>query len=122
MSQIFQAATWLLCIAFLSGLFLAGIRFATDRPSPPWVAKIHGFSVVGAISLLIFAWVKFTLPSIGVYGVLILFVAAIGGLVLNLRYHWNQKPLPEWLVFVHMTLGFMGLILIALLTLGSSTL
>lgn len=81
---IFRAATWLLSVAFVSGLAMALIRFASDRQSPPWIAKLHGFAAAGALSLLIFGWVNVSLPRAGLYGTLTLLVAVVGGLFLNL--------------------------------------
>lgn len=115
---IFRAATWLLSVAFVSGLAMALIRFATDRPSPPWVAKLHGFAAAGAISLLIFGWVNVSFSRPGLYGLLTLMVAAAVGLFLNLGYHWKRKPLPEWLVFAHMCVAFIGFLLVGVATLS----
>ena len=97
---------------------MAIIRFATDRPSPPWVAKLHGFAAAGAISLLVFGWANVSFSRPGFYGLITLLVAAAAGLLLNLGYHWKQKPLPEWLVFVHMSVAFMGFLLIGVVTLS----
>ncbi len=115
---IFRAVTWLLAVAFVSGLAMALIRFATDWPSPPWVAKLHGFAAAAALSLLIFGSVNVEFPRAGLYGLLTLLVAAAGGLVLNLGYHWKQKPLPEWLVFGHMSVAFIGFLVVGVVTLS----
>ena len=97
---------------------MAFMRFATDRPSPPWVAKLHGFAAAGAISLLVFGWVNVSFPRTGVYGLLTLLVAAAAGLFLNLGYHWKRKPLPQWLVFAHMSVAFIGFLLVGVVTLS----
>ena len=97
---------------------MALIRFASDSPSPPWVAKLHGFAAAGAISLLAFGWLHLVFPLSGVYGLLILLVAAAAGLLLNLGYHWKQKPLPEWMVFAHMSVAFIGFLLVGVVTLS----
>ena len=115
---IFRAASLLLALAFTSGLAMALIRFATDRPSPPWVAKVHGFAAAGALTLLIFGWAHAALPRAGLYGLLTLLVAAAGGLVLNLGYHWRQKPLPEWLVFAHLSVAFIGFVVVGVVGLS----
>ena len=115
---IFRAATSLLSVAFVSGLAMGLIRFATDRPSPPWLAKLHGFAAAGAISLLVFGWVNASFSRPGLYGLLTLLGAAAVGLLLNLGYHWKQKPLPEWLVFVHMSVAFIGFLLVGVVTLS----
>ena len=111
---IFQMATWLLSIAFLSGLAMAGIRFASEKPNPPWLTKLHGFAAVSAISLLTFGWATVGLGRAGIYGLLILLIAAAAGIVLNLVFHWRNRPLPEWLVFAHMCAAFLGFLIIGL--------
>jgi hypothetical protein len=115
---IFRVATWLLSVAFVSGLALAFVRFASDRPSPPWVAKLHGFAAVGAVTLLVFGWTNAAFPRAGAYGLATLLVAAAGGLFLNLGYHWKHQPLPEWLVFAHMSVAFVGFLVVGAVTLS----
>ena len=97
---------------------MALIRFASDRQSPPWIAKLHGFAAAGALSLLAFGWVNVSFPRAGLYGLVTLLVAAAGGLFLNLGYHWKQKPLPEWLVFAHMSVAFIGFLVVGAVTLS----
>jgi hypothetical protein len=109
---IFRAATLLLTIAFFSGLVMAGIRFGSDRQSPPWLAKLHGFAAVAALSLLVFGWLNTTFSNTAAFGLITLLLAAAAGLLLNLGYHWKQKPLPEGLVFVHMSVAFVGFLVI----------
>ena len=108
----------MLSVAFVSGLAMAFVRFATDRSSSPLVAKLHGFAAAGAISLLLFGWINASFSRLGLYGLLTLLVAAGAGLYLSLGYHWRQKPLPEWLVFVHMSVAFIGFLLIGVAALS----
>ena len=109
---IFKAANWLLSLAFLSGLVLAGRHFVTGSRPVPWLGKLHGFAASGAISLLVFAWVNVDLGSAGSYGLLALLVAAAGGLLLTLGFRFRQKPLPDGLVFAHMCVAFVGFLII----------
>ena len=113
---IFKVATWLLSLAFLSGLVLAGRHFVTGSRPLPWLGKLHGFAVSGAISLLVFAWVNVGLGSTGSYGLLALLVAAVGGLVLTFGFRFRQKPLPDGLVFAHMCVAFVGFLIIFLVS------
>lgn len=117
---LWQAATGLLAIAFASGLVMAGYRFGSDRESPVWLAKLHGYAAVAALALLLFSAAQATLSSVGLLGVLALLLAAAGGVVLNLGYHWRHKPLPEGLVFAHMAVAFVGFILVFLRMLAGS--
>jgi hypothetical protein len=48
---------------------------------------------------------------------LVLFVAAAGGgAILNLNYHWKQRPLPKWLVLVHAGAAVAGFVLLLIAT------
>ena len=117
---MFRAATACLCLAFASGLGLAGVRFFTDRASPPWLAKLHGFAAVGALALLGLAWATAPLTSAAVFAVLALLLAAAGGVALNLGYHWRQRALPEGLVFAHMSVAFVGFLVVVMVLLSGT--
>ncbi|OYV01372.1 MAG: hypothetical protein CFE45_05120 [Burkholderiales bacterium PBB5] len=113
--MVLRSATACLGLAFASGLVMAGIRFASDRASPPWLAKLHGFAAVAGLTLLLggAAWFSGLSPST-VWALGLLGAAAASGLVLNLAYHWRQRPLPEGLLFAHMSLAFVGGLMVAL--------
>lgn len=113
---IFKVANWLLSLAFLSGLAMAGRHFVTGSRPVPWLGKLHGFAASGAISLLVFAWVNVGLGSAGSYGLLALLVAAAGGLVLTLGFRFRQQILPDGLVFAHMCVAFVGFLIIFLVS------
>ena len=117
---IFQAATWLLTLAFFSGLAMAIILFGTDKRAPFWIAKLHGYAATAAITLLIFGQLNIGLSRFGLYGLLTLLFAASGGLVLNLGFSWRQQPLPQWLVFVHMSVAFVGFLMVGLAGLSTT--
>ena len=44
--------------------------------------------------------------------VILLVIAAIGGVVMNLAYHLAGKLIPSWLLHVHIGLGAIGTLLI----------
>jgi hypothetical protein len=117
-SLIFRAATTLLAIAFATGLAMAVVRFAGDRQSPPWLPKLHGFAAVAALALLVFGWLNLPIPKAASFGLLTLLVAAMFGVALNLGYHWRQKPLPEGLVFAHMSIAFVGFLVVGMVLLS----
>lgn len=97
---------------------MALIRFASDRPSPSWMAKLHGFAAMGAVTLLIFGWATLSFPHAGLFGLLTLLAASALGLFLNLGYHWRQKPLPEGLLFIHLSIAFVGFVAVGVVTLS----
>lgn len=108
LTLIFRAASSSLAVAFFTGLAMAFIRFGSDRQSPPWLAKLHGFAATAALSLLGFGWLHAEFSRTASLALLLLLMAAAGGVVLNLAYHWKQKPLPEGLLFAHMSVAFVG--------------
>jgi hypothetical protein len=54
------------------------------------------------------------LPEAGWIGLAGLLAAVLGGLVLNLRFHWRGQPLPIWLVLLHAILAAAGLAVLAI--------
>ena len=112
MAFLLRAAGLLLALAAVSGLALAGIRFCTDRSSPPWLAKLHGFAAVAALTLLLLGWARGELPRAVSVALPLLLLAAVGGVVLNLGYHARRSALPEWLVFLHMSVAFVGFLVV----------
>ena len=117
---IFRSASILLALAFAIGLVMAGIRFGTDKSSPPWMPKLHGFAAIAALALLGFGWANLPFSRAASFGVLTTLFAAASGVVLNLGYRWKQRPLPEWLVFVHMSIAFVGFLAVGLVLLSMS--
>jgi hypothetical protein len=112
--HMLRTAIILLAVTAAGGLVAAGIRFS-GRPHPPsFVAMVHG--LLGAAGLTLTVYVAFMrgLPDAAWYGLAALVVAALGGLVLNLGYHWKNKPLPIWLVLVHAAIAAVGLAMLAL--------
>ena len=108
------AAVVLLAITGAGGLAIAAIRFG-GRPYPPgWLAMTHGLLASSGLTLLLFTAFTAGLPGWSGLGLLILLVAALGGLVLNLAFHWREKPLPMSLVVLHAAIALTGLALVAL--------
>jgi len=111
--QMLRTAIVLLALAAAGGLLAAGIRFS-GRPHPPsFVAMAHGLLAAAGLTLLLYVACTQGLPEVGWYGLGALLVAALGGLVLNLRYHWKNVALPIWLVLVHAALAVTGLVVLA---------
>jgi hypothetical protein len=112
--HMLRTAIVLLAITAAGGLLAAGIRFS-GRPHPPsFVAMLHGLLAAAGLTLILYAAYTRVLPD-GVWlGLCVLLVAALGGLVLNLGYHWKNRPLPIWLVIVHAALAAVGLVVLAL--------
>jgi hypothetical protein len=109
-----MTAAVLLAITGAGGVAIAAIRFS-GRPFPPsWLAMTHGLLASAGLTLLLFAAFTYGLPGWSGLGLVFLLVGAAGGLVLNLAYHWRERPLPISLVVVHAAIAVTGLVLIAL--------
>lgn len=109
-----RTAIVLLAITALGGLLMAGIRFS-GRPHPPsFIAMLHGLLAASGLTLVLYAAFTGGLPGGGWLGLVLLLAAVLGGLVLNLRYHWERQALPVWLVLVHAAAAAIGLVVLAL--------
>ena len=103
----------LLALTAAGGLLAAGIRFA-GRPHPPsFIAMLHGLLAAAGLTLVVYVAVVSGLPQPALIGVLLLLVAVLGGLLLNLGYHWKNLPLPIWLVLAHAAIAAVGLVVLA---------
>jgi hypothetical protein len=102
----------LLAIAALGGLTMAGMRFAgTPRP-PTALAMLHGFLAGAAVTLLLYAYFTVGLPALAGWATLLFVIAALGGVYLNLNYHWKLQPLPINIMIVHAVVAVLGFVLL----------
>ena len=103
-----QTAAGLLAISAAGGLVMAGIRFS-GKPHPPIaLAMLHGFLSAAALTLLLYAQFTVGLPQLAAIATVLFVVAALGGVIMNLNYHWKLLPLPKWLVAVHALIAVVG--------------
>jgi len=111
---ILRTAAVLLGITAVGGIIMAFIRFAgaVPRQPPAALAMLHGFLAAAAVTLLLYAAVTVGLPGIALVALVLFLLAASGGAVLNLNYHWKQLPLPKWLVIVHAVAAVVGFVLL----------
>src|SRR5205085_878656 len=109
-----KTAVVLLALTAAGGLLIAVIRFS-GRPHPPsWLAMLHGLLAGGGLTLVLYAGFAAGMPGGAWLGLVLLAGAALGGLVLNLGYHWKNLPLPIWLVLTHAAIAAVGLVLLAI--------
>lgn len=111
-AQVLLTASVLLAVAAAGGLLMAGIRFVGDRSPPAPLAMLHGFLAAAAVTLLLYAAATAGLPTMALTALALFVVAAGGGAILNLNYHWKQRPLPKWLVVVHAGAAVLGFVLL----------
>jgi len=112
---ILKTASVLLAVAALGGLTLAVISFGSKQP-PAWLAMVHGLLTAAAITLLLFAYFTVGLPTLACWALLLFLLAAAGGAMLNLKYHWKMLPLPKGMVAGHAGLAVAGFVLLLVTT------
>lgn len=106
-------ATFVLALATLGGVTMAGIRLGgTPRP-PTWLALGHGAIAAVGLALLIYAAVSTGIPVLAQVALGVLVVAALGGAVIFLGFHLQEKALPLPLVLGHGLIAATGLVLLA---------
>jgi hypothetical protein len=111
--HMLRTAVVLLGLTGAGGLLMAGIRFS-GRPHPPsWLAMVHGLLAGSGLTLVLYAAFTTGLPGGAWLGLAALAVAALGGVILNLHYHLNDKPLPKSIVLIHAAIAVVGLVLLA---------
>jgi hypothetical protein len=118
---IMQTALVLFAISAAGGIVMATIRFSGKPHPPTWLAMLHGFLSAAALTLLIYAACTVGLPSLALGAIALFVIAALGGVTMNLAYHWRALPLPKWLVLVHggiAVVGFLCLLAAAWPTFG----
>lgn len=104
----------LLAITALGGLLMAGMRFS-GRPHPPTlITMVHGLLAASGLTLVLYVAFTAGLPGTGWIGLVLLLAAVLGGLVLNLRYHWERLELPIPLILGHAAAAAIGLVVLAL--------
>jgi hypothetical protein len=88
-----RTAVILLAVTALGGLLMAGMRFS-GRPHPPTlITMVHGLLAASGLTLVLYVAFTAGLPGSGWIGLVLLLAAVLGGLVLNLRYHWERLEL-----------------------------
>ena len=107
-----QTAASLLAVSAVGGLVMAGIRFSGKPHPPTWLAMLHGFLSAAAVTLLLYAQFTVGLPTLALSATVLFVVAALGGIVMNLNYHWKLLPLPKGLVVVHALIAVTGFVLL----------
>ena len=115
---ILQTSTALFAVAALGGAVMAVIRFGGKPHPPSWLAMLHGFLAASALTLLVYAAFAMSVPRLAVLALVLFLAAALGGVVLNLRFHLNAIPLPKWLVLVHAAVAVLGFVCMLVVSFG----
>jgi hypothetical protein len=107
-----KVATCLFILAALGGIVMAGIRFGSGRNPPVVIPYAHGLLAGAGLTLLVYAAWMGGLGGMVLVSIVLLLVAAAGGSVLNLVYHWKQVPIPKGLTMLHILLAITGVALL----------
>jgi hypothetical protein len=116
LATILYSATVLLAITAVGGLVMAMVSFKGTREPPTWLAMLHGFLAAAALTLLVYAAATIGLPQNALVALVLLLIAAVGGVILNLNYHWKRLPLPRWLIVTHAIAAVAGFVLLLIAT------
>lgn len=114
--RILVTATVLIAITAVGGLIMAGLRFAGKDYPPTSLAMLHGMLAASAVTLLIYAAATVGLPGLAIAAIVLFVLAAAGGVIMNLGYHWQHRALPKAIVVVHALVAVAGFILLIVAT------
>lgn len=102
----------LFAIAAAGGLVMAGVRAFAQRNPPAWLALLHGLLAGAGLTLLLLVYFTAGLPPLAAWALLLFVIAAAGGVLMNLGYQWQQKPLPLPLMYGHALIAVIGFVLL----------
>lgn len=109
-----RTAVVLLALTALGGVLMAVIRLAGKPHPPTWLAMAHGFIAGAAVTLLVYDYFTVGLPPLAQLGLLAFLLAAAGGIVMNLGYHWKRLALPVGMMVGHALVALAGFVLLAI--------
>lgn len=109
-----RTAVVLLAIGALGGLVMAVIRLSKNLNPPSGLAMLHGLLAAAGATLLLYAAVTVGIPVLAEAGLVFLVIAAVGGVVLNLKYQWERVLIPRGFMIGHAALAVVGFVLVFL--------
>ena len=112
--QMLCTAWVLFALAAAGGLVMAAIRFGGKRNPPAWLAFGHGLLAAAGLTLVAYPALTVGVSALAGWAALLLVVAAAGGAILNLAYHWRQVQIPAGLTMGHILLAVAGFVLLSL--------
>ncbi|MEO8809734.1 MAG: hypothetical protein ABI386_05775 [Rhodanobacter sp.] len=91
---------------------MAAVRIFSNSNPPAWLAMLHGLLAAAGLTLLLFAAFTAGIPRHATWALILLAIAALGGLLLNLGYQEKRKLLPKPVMYVHALIAVAGFILL----------
>ncbi|WP_194756401.1 hypothetical protein [Aliidiomarina indica] len=105
-------ASILFLFAMIIGVMLAFARFGKGNNPPPVLVWWHGaFAIVGFLILLYGAFFV-GYPPTATTGIVLIALAAIGGLIMHFKYDRKKKLIPVPLVWAHGVAAAIGFLMI----------
>ena len=117
--SMLRTAVILFTLTAVLGLVMGGIRFGRGANPPAWLSLVHGLLAGAGLTLVLYAALVVGVPTSAKIGAGLLLVAAAGGLVMNLGYHWKQRLDPASIVVLHAILAVVGFIMLVLAAFGA---
>ncbi|MEO6926342.1 MAG: hypothetical protein ABI129_06695 [Rhodanobacter sp.] len=111
-------AITLFAIAAAGGLVMAGVRISGNRNPPAWLAMLHGLLAGAGLTLLLFAAFTVGLPKYALWALILLVIAALGGVFLNLGYQEKRELLPKPVMYIHALIAVTGFVLLIISAIG----
>lgn len=108
----------LFAVAAAGGLTMAGVRLSGNRNPPAWLAMLHGLLAGAGLTLLLFGAFTAGLPTYAWWALILLLVAAVGGVFLNLGYQEKRELLPKPIMYAHALIAVVGFILLIVAAVG----
>ena len=108
----------LFAVAAAGGLVMAGIRLSGNRNPPAWLAMLHGLLAGAGLTLLLFGAFTTALPTYAGWALILLLIAAVGGVFLNLGYQEKRVLLPKPVMYAHALIAVVGFLLLILAAVG----
>lgn len=102
----------LFAIAAAGGLVMASVRIFSDRNPPAWLAMLHGLLAGAGLTLLIFGALTVGIPKYAMWALILLAIAALGGVFLNLGYQEKRTLLPKSVMYAHAVIAVVGFVLL----------
>ncbi len=116
--MLVRAAAWLFAAAVAFGAAMAALRFGFERPSPRWLRRTHGgFAGLGLAALGV-ASIGADAPRLAGVALVLLTLAAVGGLVTTRARRWRLPVSTEALAFVHLSVAALGVVVLLAAAIG----
>lgn len=110
--RMLQVSTYLFAFTALGGIVMGWIRFSSGKNPPSWLAMGHGFLAAASVTLLAYAVLVLDAPGLALVSLLLFLGGSLGGVVLNLHYHLNDKPLPKGIIVAHAVISIIAFVLL----------